>query len=119
MVTVSPFIGLHPAAESFSAVPSVPYDVIERDEAAEEIARNPQSLLRVIRTDAELKDLDAHDDKIYERAKEMFAKFKADGLLESDDKPAYYIYRITMEGKTFTGLVSCVSVAEYNNNQKT
>ena len=116
MVTVSPFIGLHPTAESFSAVPSVPYDVIERDEAAEEIAKNPQSLLRVIRTDAELKDLDAHDDKIYERAKEMFAKFKADGLLESDDKPAYYIYRITMGGKTFTGLVSCVSVAEYNDN---
>ena len=116
MVTVYPFPGLHPTAESFSVVPSVPYDVIEREDAAKEIAENPKSLLSVIRTDAELIDLDPHDDKIYARAKEMFAKFKADGLLESDAKPAYYIYRITMGKEVFTGLVSCVSVAEYNSN---
>ena len=116
MVTVYPFVGLHPSSSAFASVPSVPYDVIERDEAAAEIAENKNSLLRIIRTDAELPDIDPHDDKIYERAAEMFAKFKADGLLESDAAPAFYIYRITMGGKQFTGLVSCVSVAEYNDN---
>ena len=34
MVTIYPFKGLHPSAEAFKTVPSVPYDVIERDEAA-------------------------------------------------------------------------------------
>jgi len=116
MVTVYPFMGLHPTQSAFATVPSVPYDVIERDEAAAEIAENKNSLLRIIRTDAELPDVDSHDDKIYARAAEMFAKFKADGLLESDTTPAFYIYRITMGGKQFTGLVSCVSVAEYNDN---
>ncbi len=116
MVTVYPFIGLHPADAAFATVPSVPYDIIERDEATAEIAKNKNSLLRIIRTDAELTDVDPHDDRIYERAAEMFTKFKADGVLVSDDKPAFYIYRISMGGETFTGLVSCVSVAEYNDN---
>ena len=116
MVTVYPFTGLHPNGDAFASVPSVPYDVIERDEAAAEIAENKNSLLRIIRTDAELPDIDPHDDRIYERAAEMFAKFKADGLLIPDEKPAFYIYRITMGQETFTGLISCVSVDEYNDN---
>ena len=60
MVTIYPFKGLHPSAEAFKTVPSVPYDVIERDEAAAEIAENPNTLLRVIRTDAELLDTDPY-----------------------------------------------------------
>ncbi len=116
MVATYPFTGLRPASEAYAYVPSVPYDVISREEAAEEIRDNPKSLLRVIRTDAELSDIDSHDDRIYERAREMFEKFKADGLFVEDDAPSYYIYRITLGGTVFTGLVSCVSVAEYNNN---
>ena len=116
MVTIYPFVGLHPSDEAFAFVPSVPYDVISAEEAAAEIAKNDKTLLRVIRTDAELPDIDPHDDRIYERAREMFAKMKEDGLLVSDEKPAFYIYRITLGEDTFTGLVSCVSVAEYKDD---
>ncbi|HJJ47193.1 MAG TPA: DUF1015 family protein [Methanocorpusculum sp.] len=116
MVTIYPFKGLHPSPEAFSVVPSVPYDVIGREEAAVEIAENPKSFLRVIRPDAELADIDPYNDRIYERAKEMFAKFKANGLLEEDAKDAYYLYRITLSGEVFTGLISCVSVQEYNDD---
>lgn len=116
MVTIYPFVGLHPSDEAFAFVPSVPYDVISAEEAAAEIAKNDKTLLRVIRTDAELPDIDPHDDRIYERAREMFAKMKEDGLLVSDEKPAFYIYRITLGEETFTGLVSCVSVAEYKDD---
>ena len=79
MVTIYPFVGLHPSDEAFAFVPSVPYDVISAEEAAAEIAKNDKTLLRVIRTDAELPDIDPHDDRIYERAREMFAKMKEDG----------------------------------------
>lgn len=116
MVTIYPFTGLHPSDEAFAVVPSVPYDVISTEDAAAEIAKNDKTLLRVIRTDAELPDIDPHDDRIYERAREMFAKMKTGGLLVSDDKPALYLYRITLGGDIFTGLISCVSVAEYKND---
>ena len=109
MVTIYPFVGLHPSDEAFAFVPSVPYE-------AAEIAKNDKTLLRVIRTDAELPDIDPHDDRIYERAREMFAKMKEDGLLVSDEKPAFYIYRITLGEDTFTGLVSCVMIRSKSMN---
>ena len=116
MVSVYPFTGLRPSPDAYRSVPSVPYDVISREEAAEEIKKNDRSLLRVIRSDAELPDLDPHDEKIYVRAAEMFSKMKADGLFVEDDSPSFYIYQITLGGELFTGLVSCVSVAEYKDN---
>jgi len=116
MVSVYPFTGLRPSPDAYRSVPSVPYDIISREEAAAEIKKNDRSLLRVIRSDAELPDLDPHDDKIYARAAEMFSKMKADGLFVKDDSPSFYIYQITLEGELFTGLVSCVSVAEYKDN---
>ena len=116
MVTIHPFAGLHPSDAAYPFVPPVPFDVISAGEAAAEIAKNDKTLLRVIRTDAELPDIDPHDDRIYERAREMFGKMKADGLLVSDDKPAFYLYHITLGDETFTGLISCVSVAEYKDD---
>ena len=116
MVTIYPFTGLHPSDAAFSFVPSVPYDVISAEEAAAEIAKNDKTFLRVIRTDAELPEIDPHDNRIYERAREMFAQMKRSGLLVSDDTPTFYIYRITLDGETFTGLICCVSVAEYKDD---
>lgn len=116
MVSVYPFTGLRPAPDAYRSVPSVPYDVISAEEAAAEIEKNERSLLRVIRPDAELMDIDPHDDRVYARAAEMFAKMKAEGLFQEDDTPSFYIYQITLGGELFTGLVSCVSVEEYNND---
>lgn len=116
MVSVYPFTGLRPAPDAYRSVPSVPYDVISAEEAATEIAENPRSFLRVIRPDAELMDIDPHDDRIYKRAAEMFSKMKAEGLFVEDDSPSFYIYQITLGGELFTGLISCVSVAEYNDD---
>jgi uncharacterized protein (DUF1015 family) len=115
MVTIYPFTGLHPSDEAFSSVPSVPYDVISSEEAAAEIAKNDKTFLRVIRTDAELPNVDPHDDCVYERAYEMLTKMKEEGVLIPDERPAIYIYRITVKNETFVGLISCVSVADYKN----
>ncbi|MDV0443158.1 DUF1015 domain-containing protein [Methanorbis rubei] len=116
MVTIYPFTGLHPSDAAYPLVPSVPYDVISAEEAAAEIAKNDKTLLRVIRPDAELPDIDPHDDRIYERAHQMFEQMKSSGLLVDDSHPAFYLYRITLGGETFTGLISCVSVAEYKDD---
>ena len=47
MVTIYPFVGLHPSDEAFAFVPSVPYDVISAEEAAAEIAKNDKTLLQM------------------------------------------------------------------------
>ena len=116
MVSVYPFKGLRPTKEAYPVLPSVPYDVISAEEAAAEIKENDKSFLRVIRPDAELPDIDPHDDAVYNRAVEMFDKFKADGLFETDDTDSYYVYKIIFQGEPYVGLISCVSVDEYKKN---
>lgn len=119
MVTIYPFAGVRPSCdEAYKKVPSVPYDVVTTEEAAAEIKSNEYSLLRVIRSDAELSDIDPYDNAVYEQAAFMYEKLKASGYLKEDDSDSYYIYRITLkkESLTFTGLTACVSVEEFINN---
>ena len=33
-----------------------------------------------------------------------------------DDKPCYYIYELTMNGRTQTGITACASIDDYENN---
>jgi uncharacterized protein (DUF1015 family) len=116
MVTIHPFRGLRPSPENYAFVPSVPYDVISAEDAAAEIAANRKSLLRVIRPDAELPDTDPHDEQVYKRAAAVFEEMKNSGLFVRDEKPALYIYRISLGTSVFTGLVSTVPVSEYGND---
>jgi uncharacterized protein (DUF1015 family) len=46
-------------------------------------------------------------------AKENLEAFRQRGLLFQEEKPCYYIYALTMEGHTQTGLVAVSSVRDY------
>ena len=41
----------------------------------------------------------------------------ADGIYIHDEKPCMYIYRLTMDGRSQTGLVACASIDEYIENK--
>ena len=40
----------------------------------------------------------------------------ADGTFITDEDKAYYIYALTMDGRTQTGIVACASIDDYQNN---
>ncbi len=115
MVAIYPFTALRPAPEESANIPSVPYDVVSAEEAAACIAENPKSFLRVIRSDAELPDTPPYDDAVYERARAVFTEMQEKGLFQKDDEESYSVYQVEDEGQTFTGLVACVGVFEYQN----
>jgi uncharacterized protein (DUF1015 family) len=57
-----------------------------------------------------------HSNDFFNTVKSQYTDYRADGLFQSTDKEAVYIYRITnTEGEKFTGLVSCVDIADYFN----
>ncbi|HQC34384.1 MAG TPA: DUF1015 family protein, partial [Methanoculleus sp.] len=87
------------------------------EEARECIEKNPLSFLRVSRPDAELPDLPPHDDRVYERAREVFDGLLADGRLQRDPEPGMYVYRAVQDGEEFVGLVCCVATEEYENRR--
>jgi uncharacterized protein (DUF1015 family) len=98
-------------------VAAVPYDVVNRDEAAELARDNPYSFLHVGRSDIDLPpETDPHDPLIYDQAREALDRFKAEGILVKDREPALYLYRQIMDGRVQTGIVGCVHIDDYGSD---
>jgi uncharacterized protein (DUF1015 family) len=113
-VRVHPFCAVRPSPELASRVAAVPYDVVDREEAAELARGNPHSFLHVGRSDIDLPDnIDSHDPRIYMRAREALDEFLARGTLLRDRQRSLYLYRQLMNGRTQTGVVGCVHVDDY------
>ncbi len=111
---LNPFRAVRPAPDLAARVASVPYDVVNRAEAAELARGNPHSFLHVGRSDIDLpEEMDPHDPQVYAQARRALERFRADGTLRKDAAPSLYIYRQVMDGRTQTGIVGCVHVDDY------
>lgn len=116
MVTISPFKALRPAAETARQVASRPYDVLNRREAKTEAEGNNASFLHITKSEIDLPDTtDIHAQEVYDKAKENLDAFISRKILFRESKACYYIYELTMNGKSQTGLVCGSSVDDYEN----
>lgn len=117
MSVVRPFRAIRPAVEYADKMISLPYDVMNREEAAAMAKGNPYSFLHICRSEIDLPQEDnPYDVKVYEKAKENIEKYLSDRVLLRDEKPMYYVYRQVMDNRTQTGLVACVSIDDYIND---
>ena len=109
-----PLKALRPTPELAAHVASVPYDVVNREEAAELAEGNPLSFLHICRSDIDLpEDTDPHDPRVYAKAKENLDRFLSSGVLIRDDQPSLYLYRQVTDGRAQVGVVGCVHIDDY------
>ncbi|HEX3001742.1 MAG TPA: DUF1015 domain-containing protein, partial [Methanoregula sp.] len=108
---------MRPVREAAPEIAAVPYDVVTAEEAKAIIAQNPKSFLRVSRPDAELPGIPPHDDRVYQRAREMFLRLEHEELMKKDPEPGMYLYRARQDGDTFLGLCCCLDVEDYRKNK--
>lgn len=114
MAKIRPFKGVRPPVQWIEQVASRPYDVLSSKEARQEASGNPMSLYHIIKPEVDCPEgTDPHQPMIIDKAKTNFQAFQDKGWLVQDDKPHYYIYAQTMNGKTQYGLVVAVSVQDY------
>jgi uncharacterized protein (DUF1015 family) len=117
MVRLYPFAAVRPERNAAPMIAAVPYDVVTSDEARAIIEKNPQSFLRVSRSDAELSGISPNDARVYLRARDNFLALLADGRMKRDPTPSMYIYRVIHDGNTFLGLTCCFDVDDYRKNR--
>lgn len=113
MVHIYPFSAVRPAEGKAQDIAAVPYDVVNADEAREIITAHPKSFLTISRTDALLADCDPYDDRVYRESRRIFDQYIADRLFIQDKHPCLYIYRVSHDGHTYTGLACCADTREY------
>ncbi len=117
MAVIRPFRALRPPAERAQAVASVPYDVVNTDEARALANGNELSFLHVSRPEIDLPDgTDIHSDVVYKKAVENFEKLIATCPLEKEAEPSLYLYRLIMGDHQQVGIVACCSIDEYDND---
>lgn len=117
MAVVKPFKGFRPRPDLAEQMASRPYDVLNSDEARDEVKGNLYSFLHVTKSEVDLPEgIDIHTSEVYEKARQTLLEMIEKGWIIQDDVPCYYIYAQTMWGKTQYGIVASASVADYENN---
>ena len=115
MSAIYPFTALRPAPKAAAAVASVPYDVVNTEEARALAEGNPLSFLRVSRPEIELPaGTDVHADGVYDLAARNFARLKNLAPLIVEDEASFYVYRLHMGEHVQSGVAACFSIDEYD-----
>lgn len=117
MAEIRPFSAYRPAPGLEAKIAALPYDVYNRQEACEVVAANPDSFLAIDRAETGFgPEVDTYAPDVYERAAKLLRDRIEEGKFVHEEKPCYYIYEQTMDGRSQTGIVACASIDDYRNN---
>jgi uncharacterized protein (DUF1015 family) len=115
VAVIYPFRALRPPVERVEQVASVPYDVVNTEEARALAADNPLSLLHVTRPEIDLPEgTNIYSDEVYARAAENFQRLIETCPLETESEPSLYLYRLVMGEHEQVGIAACCAVDEYD-----
>ena len=121
MSVIKPFKGYRPTTDIVEKLASRPYDVLNTEEARQECAGNPYSLLHVTKAEIDLPEGTKDSDTItYVKVVENFNSFKDYGWLVQDKEEKLYIYAQSMNPTEENahwqyGIVACAWSEDYIN----
>ena len=114
MVRLKPFRALRPAPGLEERIAALPYDVYDRKEAREAALREPMSFLNIDRPETQFPEgYDMYAPEVYEKARTLLMDEKDRGLYLQDEAESFYLYELTMDGRSQTGIVACAFVDDY------
>ncbi len=117
MAIVKSFKCVRPDRELVEQVASLPYDVYDRKEAKEAVAGKPYAFLNIDRPETAFdENFDMYSREAYIKARDLYAEFKDKGIYKKDDIESYYLYELTMNGRSQIGIVGLASVDDYLND---
>jgi uncharacterized protein (DUF1015 family) len=115
---IKPFRALRPAPGRAAEVLAPPYDVLSSAEARERAKGKPWSFLHVSKAEIDLPSAtESYDSAVYAKAADNLRGIIAAKALIRDEKPCYYVYRLTWRGHVETGFAAVASLADYASNR--
>lgn len=114
---VKPFAAVRPTASVADRVAALPYDVYDRAEAVAAVDGEPLSFLNIDRPETQFSaDVDMYAPEVYAKARELFDARRADGTFVTEPAPCFYLYELTMNERSQTGVVACCAIDDYLEN---
>ncbi len=116
MAVIKPFRAYRPKKGLEAQIAALPYDVYNREEACIAVKGNPMSFLNIDRAETQFgSNVDTYAEEVYQKAHDLLWDKIREGIFVQEDKPMYYIYELTMNGRVQTGIVACASIDDYQN----
>ena len=116
MADIRPFLCIRPREDEAAEIAALPYDVYNREEAKKAVEGHDKSFLRIDRAETQFDDsVDTYAPEVYKKAHDMLWDMVAEGDFVKEEKPCYYIYELTMDGRVQTGITACASIDDYQN----
>lgn len=116
MAKILPFRAVRPRADLADKIAALPYDVYSREEAYRKVQEDMYSFLRIDRPETQFPaDYDMYAPEVYEKARDMLNGMIQDGYFLQEEKRAYYVYELVMDGRSQVGIGACASVDDYEN----
>ncbi len=116
MAIVKPFRAIKPKKGLESQIAALPYDVYNRAEAREFVKGRPLSFLNIDRPETYFPEgHNLYAPEVYQKASDRITEMLAVGEFVEDEQTCYYLYEQTMNQRTQTGIVACVSIDDYLN----
>ena len=117
MLRLHPFRAIRPHEAKAEEVASVPYDVVNRQEARALAEGHVNNFLHVVRSEIDLPDeVGPYDAVVYERARENFTRMMKESVLIQEEGESLYLYRQIMGEQSQVGLVGCCHIDDYETN---
>lgn len=114
MARVIPFRAVRPRADLAERIAALPYDVYSRQEAYDKVKDDTYTFLRIDRPETQFPaDYDMYAPEVYEKARDMLNDMIHEGLFIEEQKDAYYVYELVMDGRSQVGIGACASVDDY------
>lgn len=114
---VKAFSGLVPSQGNAERIASVPYDVVNTEEARALAEGNPDSFLHVVRAEIDFPvGTDPYGEEIYAKSKDNLGALQEKGLLVRESEPCVYLYRQIMDGHSQVGITLVSHIDDYGND---
>lgn len=114
MAKVNPFRAVRPREDLAERIAALPYDVYSRREAYEKVQGDSYTFLRIDRPETQFpEDHDMYAPEVYAKARNMLYGMIEEGAFVEEEREAYYVYELVMNGRSQVGIAACASVDDY------
>lgn len=115
MIKIRPFKASRPPRDKAYLVATRSYMSYSDQQLDEKLENNPFTFLHIINS-SEIRKLPFGSDK-YKKVKENFKLFEEEEIFQDDAQEGFYLYRQVKDGNEYIGIISAVSVLDYQNGK--
>lgn len=118
MAIIKPFKAIRPTRDKAYLVATRPFYAYNKEVLKAKLNHNPFTFLHVINPEFHTDDkTEPNTPERFQKIRNKFVEFINEGIFMQDESECFYVYRQTVEGHEYIGIIAGASVDEYLNGQ--